>query len=80
MVDDRNKNFNPNVPTLKQVREQLGMTQEQFAQALGITRETIGRHERGLHRIRFTITQMKRLQELLEEAGMSIKDLPDDID
>ena len=26
-------NFNPNVPTLKQVRERLGMTQEEFADA-----------------------------------------------
>ena len=57
------------------------MTQEEFGQALGITRESINRYERGVHqRIKFTITQMKRLQELLEQAGLSIKDLPDDVD
>jgi hypothetical protein len=30
--------------------------------------------------IKFTIAQMKRLQELLEQAGLSIKDLPDDVE
>ena len=81
MVDDQKQDFNPDVPTLKQVRERLGMTQEEFGQALGITRESINRYERGVHqRIKFTISQMKRLQELLEQAGLSIKDLPDDVD
>lgn len=42
---------------------------------------TISRYERGVHqRIKFTIAQMKRLQELLEQAGLSIQDLPDDVD
>jgi hypothetical protein len=30
--------------------------------------------------LKFTIAQMKRLQELLERAGLSIKDLPDDVE
>lgn len=81
MVDDQKKNFNPNLPALKQVRERLGMTQEEFGQSLGITRESISRYERGRHkRIKFTIAQMKRLQDLLEQAGMTIKDLPDDVE
>jgi DNA-binding XRE family transcriptional regulator len=81
MVDDKKINFNPDVPTLKQVRERLGMTQEELGQALGISGNTISRYERGVHqRIKFTIAQMKRLQELLEKAGLSIKDLPDDVD
>ncbi|HEY9710506.1 MAG TPA: helix-turn-helix transcriptional regulator [Oculatellaceae cyanobacterium] len=80
MVDDKNSNFNPNEPILKQVRERLGMTQEEFARELGMTRETIGRHERGVHRIRFTISQVQQLVELMEQAGLSIKDLPKNID
>jgi DNA-binding XRE family transcriptional regulator len=81
MVDDKKTNFNPDVPTLKQVRERLGMTQEEFGRALGISNNTISRYERGVHqRIKFTIAQMKRLQDLLEQAGLSIKDLPDDVD
>ncbi|MEP0835270.1 helix-turn-helix transcriptional regulator [Microcoleus sp. AS-A8] len=81
MVDDKNLNFNPNVPTWKQVRERLGMTQEEFAQAVGLSRNTIGRYERGEHhRLTLSASQIKRLVELMEQAGISIKDLPDDIE
>ncbi len=81
MVDDNNPNFNPNVPTLKQVRERLGMTQEEFAQAVGLSRNTIGRYERGEHqRLTLSVAQIKRLVELMEQAGISIKDIPDDIE
>nr|WP_237671410.1 helix-turn-helix transcriptional regulator [Allocoleopsis franciscana] len=56
------------------------MTQKEFARELGTTPRTIGRHERGEHKLRLTLGQIKRLKELLEQAGMSIDDLPDDID
>ena len=81
MVDDKNQDFNPNVPTLKQVRERLEMTQEQFADALGLSRNTINRYERGVHqRIALSVGQIKRVVELMKQAGLSIEDLPDDID
>ena len=73
--------FNPDVPTLKQLRERLGLTQEEFGKALGIARNTISRYESGRHKqITFTISQVKRLVELMEQEGLSIKDLPDDIE
>jgi transcriptional regulator with XRE-family HTH domain len=78
MVDDRNQNINPNVPSLKEIR--LGLTQEEFGRSLGMAANTISRHERGQHKIRFSVSQVKRLKELLEQGGMSIDDLPDDID
>ncbi len=57
------------------------MTQEEFGNTLGITRNTISRYESGRHRrIKFTLNQMKRLQQLLEANGMSLSDLPDDIE
>jgi len=56
------------------------MTQEQFAQELGITGRTIRNYERGAHQLKLSLGQFKRLKELLEQAGMSIDDLPDDID
>ncbi len=80
MVNDPDWNSNPNLPTLKQVRERLGMTQEQFAHELGITGRTIRNYERGAHQLKLSLGQFKRLKELLEQAGMSIDDLPDDID
>ncbi len=79
MANDRNSNSNPNLPSLKQVRERLNMTQDEFARELGTTPRTIRRHERGEHKLRLTLGQIKRLKELLEQAGMSIDDLPDDI-
>jgi DNA-binding XRE family transcriptional regulator len=80
MVNEQDRNSNPNLPSLKQVRERLGMTQEQFAQELGITSRTIRNHERGANQLKLSLGQIKRLKELLEQAGMSIDDLPDDID
>ncbi len=80
MVNDTNWNSNPSLPTLRQVRERLNMTQEEFARELRTTTRTIGRHERGEHQLRLSLGQIKRLKELLEQAGLSIDDLPDDID
>lgn len=80
MVNDQDWNSNHNLPTLKQVRERLGMTQEQFAQELGITGRTIRNYETGAHQLKLSLGQFKRLKELLEQAGMSIEDLPDDIE
>jgi DNA-binding XRE family transcriptional regulator len=80
MTNDRNSNSSPNLPTLRQVGERLNMTQDGFARELGTTPRTIGRHERGEHKLRLTLGQIKRLKELLEQTGMSIDDLPDDID
>ncbi len=81
MVNNQDSNFNPNVPTLKQVRERLGLTQEQFADALGLSRHTINRYESGKHqRLQLSISQVRRLVELMEQAGMSILSLPEDIE
>ncbi|MEP0832243.1 helix-turn-helix domain-containing protein [Microcoleus sp. AS-A8] len=66
--------------TLKQLRERLGMTQEELATQLGTTSRTIRRHETGEREIRFSLPQIKRLIELMQRAGMSSDDLPDNID
>ncbi|AFZ19765.1 putative transcriptional regulator [Allocoleopsis franciscana PCC 7113] len=81
MVNNQDSNFNPNVPTLKQVRDRLGMTQEQFAQAVGISRRTVIDYESGKHqRLQLSLTQVRKLVELMEQAGLPIKELPDDIE
>ena len=81
MINNQDSNFNPNVPTLKQVRERLGMTQEQLAQATGISRRTIIDYENGKHqKLQLSMGQIKKIVELMEEAGFSINDLPDDIE
>jgi DNA-binding XRE family transcriptional regulator len=81
MVNNQDSNFNPNVPTLKQVRDRLGMTQEQFAQALGISRRTVIDYESGKHqKLQLSMAQMKKLFELMKQAGLPIDELPDDIE
>ncbi|MEQ8465413.1 helix-turn-helix domain-containing protein [Coleofasciculus sp. E1-EBD-02] len=79
MVDDKNSNSNPEWATLKQLRQRLSMTQEELAQELGTTSRTIRRHETGERQIRFSLPQIKRLIELMQRAGMSADDLPDDV-
>jgi DNA-binding XRE family transcriptional regulator len=81
MVNNQDSNFNPNVPTLKQVRDRLGMTQEQFAQAVGISRRTVIDYESGKHqKLQLSLTQVRKLVELMEQAGLPIKELPEDIE
>ncbi len=81
MVNNQDSNFNPNVPTLKQVRDRLGMTQEEFGKALGISRGTVISYESGKHRkLQLSMAQMKKLFELMEQAGLPIKELPEDIE
>lgn len=80
MVDEIEKNDNPNVPTLKEVRERLGMTQDEFAKTLGLSRNTIGSYEGGKSQgIHLPIGKLRHLIRLMEAAGMSVNDLPDDI-
>ena len=79
MVNDQHSESNPELPILKKIRERLGMTQEQIADCLGISRRTVIRHEAGERVIKLNFAQIRRLKELLEQAGLSIDDLPDDI-
>ncbi|MEQ9238891.1 helix-turn-helix domain-containing protein [Coleofasciculus sp. E2-BRE-01] len=76
-----NDNLNSNLEwaTLKLLRQHLSMTQEELAQELGTTSRTIRRHETGERQIRFSLPQIKRLIELMQRAGMSADDLPDDV-
>jgi len=59
---------------LKAIREELDMTQVQFAIALGVDPSTISRCERGRSEIEFTLLQVKRLCKL---TGKSLDELPD---
>lgn len=49
---------------MRQIREELGMTQAEFAVAIGIDPSTVSRCERGLREPLFTILQLKKLCEL----------------
>ncbi|MBA7620531.1 hypothetical protein ES703_27881 [subsurface metagenome] len=60
---------NKNVPKLiKELREKLGLTQEQFAQKVGVTFSTINNWEKGTRTPHPFLFQ--RLLEIAEEAGL----------
>jgi DNA-binding transcriptional regulator YiaG len=62
---------------LKKLREEMGMSQEDFARRIGTSARTISRWETGESVPSFTIAQMKALDALLMEHGKALKDLPD---
>ncbi len=59
---------------MKDVREALNMSQEQFAVALGVSTSKISSAERGLSEPVFTIKQVKKLCKL---ANKSLDEMPD---
>lgn len=64
---------------LKKLREELAMSQEDFARELGISTQTISRWETGRNVPTFTVPQMKALERLLRSIGKQISDLPDQL-
>jgi DNA-binding XRE family transcriptional regulator len=69
-------NFKEN--PLKQIRQELGMTQIEFANAIKATQRSIVRWENGQTKPAFTIAQIKAIQRQLKKLGLDFSDLPDD--
>lgn len=61
--------------TLKQMREQAGLSQEALARLVGVSSKTVSNWERGTNVASLTVPQMKALCEAL---GVALNDLPDD--
>jgi len=59
---------------LKVLREELDMTQAEFAVTIGIDPSTVSRCERGIAEPTFTMLQIKKLCSLV---GKSVDQLPD---
>ncbi len=62
---------------LKTLRDELGMSQEEFARQIGTSVRTVSRWEAGDNVPTFTIAQMKALVSLLRSRGLTIDRLPD---
>lgn len=62
-------------PTLRELRELVGLSQEGLAQLIGVSSKTISNWERGIGAASLTVPQMKALCEVL---GVTLKELPDD--
>ena len=64
---------------LKKLREELEMSQKDWAREPGVSSQTISRWELGKNVPTFTAKQMKALEKLLASIGRSIGDLPDNL-
>lgn len=71
--------FSEDGSPMRQIREALGMTQQDFAVAIGVSVTTVARWERGERNPMFTIAQIKALEKLIKTIGLKIKDLPDEL-
>lgn len=67
-----------NESPLRNLRNELGMSQEEFGRYIGTTGRTISRWEAGDSVATFTVAQMKAFDRLLQSKGKTIQDLPDD--
>ncbi|MEG4198516.1 helix-turn-helix transcriptional regulator [Microcoleus sp. Pol12A5] len=61
---------------MKKLREELEMSQEDWARELGVWSQTISRWELGKNVPTFIVKQMKALEKFLASIGRSIGDLP----
>ncbi len=62
---------------LKMLRDQLDLSQEQFAQLIGVSSKSVSNWERGVTPASLGIAQIKALDRLLRSKGLSIQKLPD---
>jgi transcriptional regulator with XRE-family HTH domain len=72
--DPENLQENTKKVPLRQIREELNMTQAQLAVALGIDTSTVSRAERGLSEPSFTVLQFKRLCQLTKKLPTDFPD------
>jgi transcriptional regulator with XRE-family HTH domain len=64
---------------LKTLRELLGLTQQQFADLIGVAVSTVSRWERGKSNPSFTPGQWRRLLRKMAEFDLNAENLPDDL-
>ncbi len=64
---------------LKNLRELLGMTQQDFAQLMGVAVSTVSRWERGQSQPSFTAQQWRKLLGEMERINLGMANLPDDL-
>lgn len=71
------ENRNGGESPLKHLRDELGMSQEEFGRTIGVSLRTVSRWEAGINVPSFTLPQLKALDKLLKSHGKAIQDLPD---
>lgn len=71
MEKHTSKNITFTPAEIKQIREALGLTQEEFAQAMGTTSTSISRWERGVITGGPSRMAVMLLKRMAKEAGLS---------
>lgn len=80
MLNDSDKfEIKSNSSAFLQIREFLKMSRRQFGEYIGANEDTIGNWERGTTTPWLSIPQIKRLNKLLLQAGVTWDDLPDNV-
>lgn len=74
MPKKKSQSIDNNFSPMRQIREEIGMTQAELAVALGMSYSTVSKAERGLTEPVFTIAQIKKLCKLTKKP---IEDFPD---
>lgn len=62
-----------------QIREALGLSRREFGDVIGVDQDTIGAWERGKTSPWLAIWQIKMLDIMLKDLGLTWQDLPDNI-
>lgn len=70
--------IDPQKNILKQIRQALGMTQEEFARAINAHQVSVARWETSRNPS-LNIAQIKALEREMAKIGLSFADLPDDL-
>lgn len=70
--------IDPQKNILKQIRQALGMTQEEFARAIKAHQVSVARWETS-RSPSLNIAQIKALEREMAKIGLSFADLPDDL-
>jgi DNA-binding transcriptional regulator YiaG len=70
--------LDPQKNILKQIRQALGMTQEEFARAIKAHQVSVARWETS-RSPSLNIAQIKALEREMAKIGLSFADLPDDL-
>ena len=66
-------------PVLKAIRSQLGMSQQTFAETIGVGASTVSRWERGVNPVTLNLSQIQRFETLLKKLNLTFSDIPDNM-
>lgn len=80
IMKNNNHKKEERLTNLKKLRQELGMTQQQFANAIGVSDTAVANCEQGRTELTFTAASMKKLDSLMNtKFGFGIEVLPDSL-